>query len=411
MPEAHTLNHGGGGIFCNNSSSVIWKNTLTGNSVNNSGYGLGWGGGLFCRASSLTVAENVIEKNSANHAGGGIYLYANTSSTPSKIIGNVIRENSAFSGGGVACGFESPLFVGNWIVGNSADWAAGIGFSVSESALYNCLFFENRASLNAGGLDCIESSLTICNCTFARNVALDNGGGIYCDYRSSPKVVNSIMWGNIAFTGDEIYLGDAPDTALTISHSDLAGGQGSVYVSPGATLNWGQGMIDADPVFADVHDEDLHLLFGSPCREAGDSSAVPLELAKDFEGDQRIVDGGVDMGADEFRARLYVDGPVLSGPGESMDIRLIGPPMASFVLALGSGVLDPPLPTPHGDFFLMTPVFHVVSSHLPADGYLTCNANIPSVWQPGDRRPFQALVGNWGGPDTQITNLLLVVVE
>jgi len=410
ITEARTLDHGGGGIFCNNSSAVIWQNTLTRNGVEGKTSHQGWGGGLFCRSSSLTVADNVIEKNSSCHAGGGIYVYNNTSSEPSRIIKNVISENSAFTGGGIVCGFASPLLVSNSIGRNSANWSGGVGLSYSDAAIYNCRIFENTASSNAGGLDCYESSPLICNCTFARNVAFDSGGAIYCCYKTAPEVVNSILWGNLAFKGSEIYLDDVPDTTLSISHSNVAGGQGGVYVGTGATLGWGQGMIDADPVFAAIHEQDLHLLHASPCRDAGDSGAVPAELAKDFEGGERIVDGAVDMGADEFHACLYLGGPVLASSGE-LELRLIGKPNATFTLALGSGVLDPPVPTPYGDFFLMAPLFPMVTCQLWADGFITFESNIPSAWQPGDRRPFQARVGDWGGSDTQFTNLLLVVVE
>jgi hypothetical protein len=68
----------------------------------------------------------------------------------------------------------------------------------------------------------------------------------------------------------------------------------------GTTLNWGEGMIDADPLLADAESFDFHLTQGSPCIDSGNNSPVVMET--DFEGDARIFNGVVDMGPDEFSA-------------------------------------------------------------------------------------------------------------
>ena len=39
---------------------------------------------------------------------------------------------------------------------------------------------------------------------------------------------------------------------LSIEYSDVKGGQASVHVDTGCTLNWGQGNIDADPLFVEL---------------------------------------------------------------------------------------------------------------------------------------------------------------
>jgi hypothetical protein len=62
----------------------------------------------------------------------------------------------------------------------------------------------------------------------------------------------------------------------------------------------GEGNIDADPLFVDADGaNDLHLLGGSPCLDAGDNSAIAVWMTKDVEGNPRIMNGTVDMGAYE----------------------------------------------------------------------------------------------------------------
>jgi hypothetical protein len=65
--------------------------------------------------------------------------------------------------------------------------------------------------------------------------------------------------------------------ALTIEYSDVEGGLPLVYVGPTlATLNWGVGMMDADPIFVKGPLGDYYLsqiaagqAADSPCVEAG----------------------------------------------------------------------------------------------------------------------------------------------
>ena len=88
-------------------------------------------------------------------------------------------------------------------------------------------------------------------------------------------------------------------------------GQESCYVASGCILNWGAGMIDADPLFVESAINDYHILNDSPCKDAGDNSIVPTETPVDFEADPRIAYSVVDMGADEFHTHLYFIGDVI----------------------------------------------------------------------------------------------------
>ncbi|MHC4942790.1 MAG: right-handed parallel beta-helix repeat-containing protein [Planctomycetota bacterium] len=177
--------------------------------------------------------------------GGGILCKGASSPT---IRNNVITENSASFGGGVYCSSESSLTISNNIICN------------------------NVAIWSGGGILCVESSMMIENSTIHGNSASLGGGGIYCISSSTMDVVNSILWDNTAPKGPDIAVRSAAaPSVFTISYSNVKNGQPSVHVDPGCTLNWGDGMIDEDPLFVDPLGDDFHLTSPSPCRDAGDN--------------------------------------------------------------------------------------------------------------------------------------------
>ena len=113
----------------------------------------------------------------------------------------------------------------------------------------------------------------------------------------STQVFNSIFWRNgnqyYAQPGDDLeqWEDDFPFwgnlEGLTLSHCLYQGG-------------WpGEGNIDADTLFVDVTGGDLRLLFESPAINAGINSEVILP--GDRDGNPRIVEDRVDMGAYEFQ--------------------------------------------------------------------------------------------------------------
>ena len=192
------------------------------------------------------------------------------------------------------------LFVGNSAYATSADRGGGAIFSdfYGAPSILNSTFVGNRTT-NKGGAVFFSSSVPDGTAT---------------------TIANSILWGNTATAGgNQIAL--ANNCELSASHSDIQGGQPGILLG-GVPVNWGAGNIDADPVFADAdgpdgvlgnEDDDLHLLFGSPAIDAGDAAVLPADVADldsdgdaaevipyDFDGEQRLAEGAVDIGVDEF---------------------------------------------------------------------------------------------------------------
>jgi hypothetical protein len=56
---------------------------------------------------------------------------------------------------------------------------------------------------------------------------------------------------------------------------------------------------------------NYHLLPGSPCINTGDNSAVPPSVVTDLDGNPRIIDGTVDMGAYEAPYKGFLLSPEL----------------------------------------------------------------------------------------------------
>ena len=192
-------------------------------------------------------------------------------------------------GGGLYNSGGSPTITRCVFSRDSAQWGGGMYTEYGAPTLTNCVFSVNSA-LYGGGIYFYYSPAAITNNTITGNLATGyGGGGIYCG-NSSPTVVNTILWNN---SPDEIYL---KGSSITVTYSDVQG-------------SWsGFGNINADPMFVDAdgvddvigtEDDNLRLLPGSPCIDAGNNEAVPSSVILDLDGNPRIVDGTVDMGAYE----------------------------------------------------------------------------------------------------------------
>jgi hypothetical protein len=299
----------GGGIYCYNESSsnspIIRNNVIIGNSSTYQG------GGIACERSSPTIVNNVVE---ANYNGG---IYNRTHSSPI-ISNNVITNNLGL---GIACWSScSPVISYNIISRNTAESGGGIRLSGGSPIIQNNTITGNSARGSGyydgkgAGIKCSSGcSPMIQNNTITGNFATQMGGGIYCEANASPTITNTIIWGNTAPTGSEICLKSVyGPSILTISYSNVKGGQDSVYVCGDCTLNWGDGMIDADPAFRYPASDDFHLMatacgdsLDSPCIDAGDPALI-----------DRWLDCSWGLGTDRSDMGAYGGGEPVVGIGD-----------------------------------------------------------------------------------------------
>ena len=235
------------------------------------------GGGIYCDYSSPTITNNIITQNKAPTSNGGGIWCSNNSSP--MIINNTITANLAFLGGGIDC-FDnsSPVIINNTITANSAWFGSGI------NCWYNCspVIINNTITANSPAVE-----------------PFSDGGGIYCNHNSSPIIINTILWNN---TKHEIYFrADGKPNTVTISYSDVQGGEAGIITRDNGTVYWLEGNINADPMFLDPDNGDYHLSDSSPCIGAGTSDATPPPPPTDLEGNPRPAPDGSnpDIGAYE----------------------------------------------------------------------------------------------------------------
>ena len=239
----------------------------------------------------------------SNSYGGGIAVLKGSP----VIRGNIITNNNVDlanegHGGGIYSGSgTSPLIENNFIMNNSTyshdDNGGGAGLYVNWASpiLFNNIIANNTGSGSGGGIHLNSASAVLINNTIADNSISFNGGGIYC--RGSSEVTtsleNSIIWGNTAPTGDQIFVGGYWGISeLSLNYSDIEGGYA------------GEENISENPLFEIGPLGDYYLsqidagqLLNSPCFDAGSDlvTAYSLEMwttRTDGIGDSDLVDMG-----------------------------------------------------------------------------------------------------------------------
>ncbi|ERJ58178.1 MBG domain-containing protein [Sphingobacterium paucimobilis] len=330
--RGNTANNSGGGMFNNLSSSPLLTNvTINGNTAAVLGGGMYnsssspkltdvmindniaavEGGGMYNLSSSPLLTNVLISGNTANSAGGGM---CNVSSSP--LLTNVtIRGNTAaVLGGGMCNSSSSPKLTNVLISDNTASFNGGGMYNSSSSSplLTNVTLSGNTANEWGGGMYNFSSSPVLTNVTIANNKTGTSGGGMLNHYSSSPKVYNSIIWGNTKTDGttvDNIF----NQSSSPEFYTSLVQGSGGSTSWASAFGTDGGNNIDADPLFADMANGDYSLQSGSPATDAGknnyytdtDKGNGDLTVDKDLAGNPRLFGSAIDMGAYEYQGVQY----------------------------------------------------------------------------------------------------------
>ena len=336
----------GAGIYSESGNSILRNLVITGTFAGR------FGGAISNRENSNPVITNVVIHNNLASDGAGMY---NNDSSP--ILRDVIiQENrSSGSGGGMySQNGSSPVLTNVKVLGNTARSGFNVGrfgggglyFGGGNPILTNVLLSGNVAEENfdrSGGLGGailnVGSSPVLTNVTVTGNVS-DNGGAIYnSSSGSNVDIRNSIIWNN----QDDTDVGTASSSIVntnsattTISYSMVQGqnpsGDGNLDGTD--SNNAPMFVTSVNPSDAPTVAGNFQLQEGSPgisignnvVYEAGQNPDLS-EINTDLDGNIRIKNARVDMGAYEFQGDekllitpdenniVYVDQNVSGGVG------------------------------------------------------------------------------------------------
>ncbi|MBP7830652.1 MAG: right-handed parallel beta-helix repeat-containing protein [Kiritimatiellae bacterium] len=255
------------------------------------------GGGLYiASATNAGAYDCVISGNRASSDGNGGGVC--TENSYAELIDCIISGNDAGGGGGGIILEGGGPFLANLAIQHNdggANGGGGVLFYHANSEVRNLLVANNTAG-EGGGLYLDGSSPQLDNLTIAANVApAGYGGGISVSYSSHPVLRNCILWNN---TEEQITFNpDWYSMDITISYSDIEGGQAGIVTYGKGPVNWLTGNVDTNPLF--VPAGTYALQEASPCIDLGENLGW-MSTATDLIGNPRIVNGLVDMGAFEY---------------------------------------------------------------------------------------------------------------
>jgi len=320
--------------------NVIIENCLINNNCGR------YGGGIMCNGvRNVCIQNNIICNNQARGRGGGIEFTAYGGS----VIGNLIKDNIALSGwgGGIYCVGEDIEIKLNNIVGNKAQSGGGIVCRETYNTMLVNNSFINNEAYSGGAIYCINSNFEINNNIITNNQCIHDGGGIYsynaipsitgnsiCNnlatqggaiffWESKTKIINNILWGNTASAGNQIFINDNfsnPDIIYcTVENGVPDIGFGGATVFDGDYYE----NHETDPVFTnpsagsgiqpDGETSDWSLQVSSPIINKGNPDLAGMYIPdKDRKGNNRIMNGRIDIGAIETHIEKVTTGGTVS---------------------------------------------------------------------------------------------------
>jgi|GEM_PF-6180912 len=268
---------------------------------------------------TLNLSDIIAENNITDVSGSGIHIEDNTTfgGTFVTISSCRILNNSSIGEGGglyINSGSGNATLVNNLIAGNAVSSENGGGLYITNTEGYDIILTNNTITAN--------------------KTQNSNGGGLFVtlvDGFSQLDIYNNIIYKNDAVggIGDDIYIDNTNDNTVNIRNTDFNSTQDTGFYIAGNTNLNNINNLNVDPEFEDPASDNYHLRESSQAINAGYNSA-PHRPNYDLDGEDRIQDGTVDMGAYEFLG----DNKITAGEGCFIATAAYGNSLASDVILL-----------------------------------------------------------------------------
>ncbi|MHC4159855.1 MAG: S8 family serine peptidase, partial [Planctomycetota bacterium] len=180
-------------------------------------------------------------------------------------------ESYSFGVGGIS--------ISNCIIYNNNKEGIHLANYAEAAIVENCIIYDNGTGGAGSGIKVGGSSTSS---IIRNNTIVDNNdfGIEKVPGAADPCISNCILWGNVA--------GQLDDCSATYS-----------CIQEGDTNDWN---LNSDPCFVNADSNDYHIKSYSDCVDAGDPNDPndPNTAGLDIDGELRIINGRVDIGADEL---------------------------------------------------------------------------------------------------------------
>lgn len=256
-----------------------------------------YGGAWHHTGGNLRIQNCQFTDNASSLGGGALYIA--TSFATLSLNNCQFSDNISPDIGGAILNQDTKMAVSNCLFDNNSTEDEGgsvlifYNLSMPDAAVFSNCIFQNNSVLSVGSAISLRgavsnvNTLNINHCNFVNNFTFPNGNIVFSIHPMT--ISNSIFWDN---SSNSV----TPNSNnITINHSIIPEG-------------WpmGTGIITDDPLFLndDTTPFDLHLATCSPAINAGDNNLT--STTTDFEGNPRIFDNTVDMGAYEVQENQTV---------------------------------------------------------------------------------------------------------
>jgi hypothetical protein len=256
--------------------------------------------------------------NSPTDSMDGGAVLSDEGSHPITLERCTFTRNAALGKGGAVCQYghgNSSYTCGEILsckfIVNDANEGGAVANINGSSNCENCIFLRNMAFRFGAAMYLSNTRQTVSSCTFAWNHTPFTGvtsesysdetpqsyaGAIRYGQNTSLTITNSILWDNT-----ELELSHMPPSRITVTHSTVRVNlflmKWTGNIADFVTANGCVRYSTVDPLLT----PDGHLRHDSPCIDSGDPNfRMESNHSGDVDGEDRVQNGRIDMGADEF---------------------------------------------------------------------------------------------------------------